>query len=230
MLVVLALPLAGCGGGSARPPLGVAAAQSLKPAVMAYARTFPGADVQATFSSAPANAVRRRPRPDVVAAPAANLPALYRAGLVERPQVLGSTDLTLAVPKRHHRVGGLTQIPRPGVRLAIVTGASPAAAYTRLVFARMKPAQRAAIMAHVGFRVDGSAAAAQLVRSHRHHDRRDGPAAHRPAGLPRPAREVRRRRRQGRGAPGRGASVRGEPEDADRQPDAAQGGAAAGPG
>src|SRR4051794_30198578 len=112
MLVVLALPLAGCGGGSAPPPLDVAAAQSLKPAFTAYARTFPGADLQATFSGSPASLLRRGPRPDVVAAPAGSLPALYRAGLVERPQVLGSTDLTLAVPKRNRRVGGLTQIPR----------------------------------------------------------------------------------------------------------------------
>jgi ABC-type molybdate transport system substrate-binding protein len=169
MLVVLALPLAGCGAGSARPPLDVAAAQSLKPAFTAYARTFPGADVQETFSTSPATALRRRPRPDVVAAPAAKLPALYRAGLVEQPQVLGSDDLMLAVPTRGRRVRGLEQIPRPGIRLAIITGASPAAVATRLVFARMKPVQRDAIMAHVGFHVDSSAAAARLVRS-RHAD------------------------------------------------------------
>jgi molybdate transport system substrate-binding protein len=167
LLVVLALPLAGCGGGSHRPPLDVAAARSLKPAFSAYARTFAGADVQASFSDSPAKALRRRPRPDVVAALAANLPALYRAGLVERPEVLGSNDLMLAVPRRERRVSGLERLYRPGVRLAVVTGASPAAVYTRMVLARMKPAQRSAVEGNVHFRVDSSAAAARLVRSRR---------------------------------------------------------------
>jgi ABC-type molybdate transport system substrate-binding protein len=123
--------------------------------------------VQATFSSAPDGALRRRPRPDVVAAPEAKLPALYRAGLVERPQVLGSNDLALAVPKRRPLVNGLRRLGRPGVRLAVVTGGSPAAAYTRAVLARLRPAQRAAVERNVRFRVASSAAAAQLVRSHR---------------------------------------------------------------
>jgi molybdate transport system substrate-binding protein len=167
LVVVAALPLAGCGGGSSRPPLDVAAAQSLKPAIRAYARAFSGANVQATFSRSPAGALRRGPRPDVVAALAATLPALYRAGLVEKPEVLGSNDLTLAVPTRKRRVSGLERLYRPGVRLAIVTGASPAAAYTRMVLARMEPAQRAALERNVHFRVDSSSAAARLVLSHR---------------------------------------------------------------
>jgi molybdate transport system substrate-binding protein len=166
-LVLLAFALAGCGGGSSRPQLDIAAARSLKPAFDAYARTFAGARVQATFSAAPASALRRRPRPDVVAAPAAKLPALYRAGLVERPQVLGSNDLALAVPTRRQRVTGLSTLARPGARLAIVTGASPAAAYTRSVLARLQPAQRAGIEANVRFRVNSSAAAARLVASRR---------------------------------------------------------------
>jgi ABC-type molybdate transport system substrate-binding protein len=169
MLVLLALPLAACGGGSARPSLDVAVADTLKPAFSAYARTFAGARIQASVSGAPANALRRRPRPDVLAAPAAKLPALYRAGLVERPQVLGSNDLTLAVPTRRQRVSGLKQLYHPGARfaLAIVTGASPAAASTRMVFARLEPAQRAAIEGYVRFRVASSAAAARLVRTRR---------------------------------------------------------------
>jgi molybdate transport system substrate-binding protein len=168
LVVVVALPLAGCGGaGSHRPPLDVAAAQSLKPAFSAYARAFAAANVQATFSRSPAGALRRGPRPDVVAAPAATLPALYRAGLVEKPQVLGSNDLMLAVPTRKRRVDGLKRLYRPGVRLAIVTGASPAAAYTRMVLARLSPAQRAALEANVRFRVDSSAAAARLVLTRR---------------------------------------------------------------
>jgi ABC-type molybdate transport system substrate-binding protein len=165
LLVVLALLLAGCGGGSARPPLDLAAAQSLKPAFTAYARTFAGADVQATFSGSPASAVRRGPRPDVVAAPVSKLPALYRAGLVEQPQVLASIDLALAVPLRNPRVTGLERLYRPGVRLAIVTGASPAAAYTRMVLARLTPAQRAAVQGNVRYRVGSSADAARLVLS-----------------------------------------------------------------
>ncbi len=167
MLVALALPFAGCGAGPERPRLDVAAAQSLKPALGAYARAFAGAAVQASFSRSPVSALRRRPQPDILAARSADLPALYRAGLVERPQVLGSNDLALAVPQRRHRVNGLERLRRPRVRLAIVAGASPAAVYTRMVFAKMKPAERRAIQANVRFRVGSSAAAARLVRSRR---------------------------------------------------------------
>jgi molybdenum ABC transporter molybdate-binding protein len=168
--VVLALALAGCGSAAdRRPPLDVAAARSLEPAVTAYARTFTAADVQARFagSQALAEQLRRGRRPDVVAASAANLPALYRAGLVEKPQVLGSNDLELAVPTRPKRVQGLDDLGRPGARLAIAVGASPAAVSTRKVLARLKPAQRRAIEANVRFRVKSSTAAAQLVRSGR---------------------------------------------------------------
>jgi ABC-type molybdate transport system substrate-binding protein len=159
-MVLLALPLAGCGSaGADRPPLDVSASSSLKPAVTAYARQFAAARVQATFSGSPG--LGRRP--DVIVTAAAKLPALYRAGLVEKPQVLGSNDLTLAVPAGPRRVDGLRQLPRRGVRLAIATGASAAAVSTRAVLARLPPAVRG----NVRFRVADSAAVARLVRSHR---------------------------------------------------------------
>jgi ABC-type molybdate transport system substrate-binding protein len=160
MVLLCALPLAGCGSsGPDRPSLDVSASSSLKPAFTEFARQFTGARVEATFSRAPG--LGRRP--DVIAASAARLPALYRAGLVEKPEVLGSNDLTLAIPAEHYRVDGLATLGRPGVRLAIATGASAAAVSTRAVLARLAPA----IRGNVRFRVASSAAVARLVRSHK---------------------------------------------------------------
>jgi ABC-type molybdate transport system substrate-binding protein len=159
-MVLLSLPLVGCGSaGRDRPALDVSAASSLKPAVTAYARQFAAARVQATFSGSPGLGRRA----DVIVTAAAKLPPLYRAGLVEKPQVLGSNDLTLAVPARRRRVDGLRALPHRGVRLAIVTGASAAAVWTRGVLAQLPPAVRG----NVRFRVADSATVARLVRSHK---------------------------------------------------------------
>ena len=99
----------------------------------------------------------------MIAAPAAQLPALYRAGLVEKPQVLGTNDLTLAVPARHRRVNGLDELGRPGVRLPSPRGPRRPPCGR----APCSPAWTPQSGRQRGFRVAGSAAVARLVRTHK---------------------------------------------------------------
>jgi molybdate transport system substrate-binding protein len=162
--VLLALLAAGCGSDRpAEPRLQVAAAPALEPAFTAYARGFPGAAVQFDLPRALAERVRHEPRPDVVAAPSRALPALYSAGLVEKPRDFAQNDLVLIVPVRHARALGLGQLGRPGVRIALGSATSPVGMSTRMVLERLEPAQRAAIERNVRGHAPDSAALARRV-------------------------------------------------------------------
>jgi len=145
----------------------VAAARALEPAFTTYARGFPGAAVQFDVPRELAQRVRRQPRPDVVAAPSRTLPALYSAGLVEKPRDFAQNDLVLVVPVRHPRVGGVTQLGRPGVRIALGSADSPVGMSTLMVLARLKPGERAALEGNVRRHAPDSAALARMVAEHR---------------------------------------------------------------
>jgi molybdate transport system substrate-binding protein len=166
--VLLALLAAGCGADRpSQPRLQVAAARALQPAFSRYARGFPGAAVRFDVPRALAERVRRRPRPDVVAAPSRTLPALYSAGLVEKPRDFAQNDLVLLVPIRHPRVGGIKQLVRPGVRIALGSADSPVGMSTAMVLERLPARQRAAIERNVRAHAADSAALARLVAEHR---------------------------------------------------------------
>jgi ABC-type molybdate transport system substrate-binding protein len=166
--VLLALLAAGCGSDRpSEPRLQVAAARALEPAFTTYARGFPGAAVQFDVPRALARRVRREPRPDVVAAPSRALPALYSAGLVEKPRDFAQNDLVLVVPVRHARANGVDQLGRRRVRIALGRADSPVGMSTRMVLARLQPGERAAIERNVRAQAADSAALARLVAEHR---------------------------------------------------------------
>jgi molybdate transport system substrate-binding protein len=166
--VLLALLAAGCGSGRPPPPrLQVAAARALTPALVAYARGFPGAAVHSAGVGALADRIRRGPRPDLVAGPSRALPALYSAGLVEKPLDFAQNDLVLVVPVRDPRVGGLTQLSGSGVRIALGRAGSPVGMSTRMVLDRLGAAQRSAILGNVRDRAGDSAVLARLVAERR---------------------------------------------------------------
>ena len=164
LLVLLALFAAGCG--SDRPPaprLEVAAARALDPAFVVYARGFPGAAVQFAAVPALADRVRSGPRPDLVAAPSRTLPALYSAGLVEKPRDFAQNDLVLVVPVHHARANGLKALFAPGMRVAVGSDTSPVGRSTRTVFARLSASQRTALEGNDRRHASGSAALARMV-------------------------------------------------------------------
>jgi molybdate transport system substrate-binding protein len=155
----LALLAGGCGekpepgAASGTAQLTVSAAASLKSALDAYARDFPGARVRAQFAGSDelAAQIERGVKPDVYAAANTSLPQrLFSAGLVEAPRVFAGNELVLAVPADTPKVRSLADLERDGVRIAIGARSVPVGAYTREVLSRIGGASERAILANIG--------------------------------------------------------------------------------
>jgi molybdate transport system substrate-binding protein len=150
--------LAGCGekrepsAAAGTQQLTVSAAASLKTALDAYARDFPGADVRAQFAGSDVLAaqIEQGVEPDVYAAANTQLPQhLFHTGLVEQPRIFAANELVLAVPTEVPEVRSLADLERKGVRIAIGAPSVPVGAYTRRVLSGLDPARRHAIAANV---------------------------------------------------------------------------------
>lgn len=147
VLLVAALGLGACGGGSGDAKLTVSAAASLQ-------RAFTDDDQGARFSFAGSDElaaqIEQGVRPDVYAAADTVLPAkLHRKGLVGRPVLFAANELVLAVPAGTKAITSLGDLTRPGVTLAIGQRAVPVGVYTRLLLADLPAAERRAIEANV---------------------------------------------------------------------------------
>jgi molybdate transport system substrate-binding protein len=149
-----ALVLVGCGGGgsSDKPTLTVSAATSLKPAFTAYGNDFNQATVRASFAGSDelAAQIRQGVRPDVFASANTKLPdALYKAGLVQKPTVFAANRLVLAVPASGAKVHQLTDLTKPGIKIAMGSPSVPIGSYTRTVLAKLPAGRAKAILANV---------------------------------------------------------------------------------
>lgn len=126
--------LAGCGGGDGEErPLRVAAATSLKAALTQHAG---GSDVALAFAGSDqlAAQIRQGVKPDVYVAANEALPAaLHADGLVERPVVVATNRLVLAVPATRTTITTPADIERAGVKLAIGARGVPVGDYARRV-------------------------------------------------------------------------------------------------
>ena len=142
-LAASAAALAGCGGGT--DELTVAAAASLKRPFEALG----GARYSFAGSDELAAQIRQGVRPDVFAAANTALPEqLHADGLVEEPVVFAGNRLVLAVPAGG-AVGGLADLERPGVTIAVGSPSVPVGAYTRQVLERLGSARARRILANV---------------------------------------------------------------------------------
>jgi molybdate transport system substrate-binding protein len=153
-LILCALILAGCGGGSSggKPTLTVSAATSLKSAFTAYGSEFGQATVRASFAGSDelAAQIRQGVRPDVFASANTKLPdALYKAGLVLKPTVFAANRLVLAVPASNAKVHSLNDLTQHGIKIAMGSASVPIGSYTRTVLAKLPAAQSRAILANV---------------------------------------------------------------------------------
>jgi molybdate transport system substrate-binding protein len=155
--IASSLALAACGddaggGSGSTPPLRVSAAASLKQALTHYGDAFAAARAQFSFAGSDelAAQIRAGARPDVFAAANAKLPdALYGDGLVEKPVAFARNRLVLAVPADGAKVGGLDDLARRGVTIAMGAPSVPVGSYTRKVIGGLPEAQRRAILANV---------------------------------------------------------------------------------
>jgi len=156
LLISTILVAAGCGSddnaGSDRGDLVVSAATSLKAAFTGYGEQFTGANAQFSFAGSDelAAQIRSGAKPDVFASANTKLPdALFKDGLVERPQVFASNRLVLAVPARNDKVRSLDDLTTKGTTIVIGSESVPIGAYTRKVLGRLDGAERAAVLANV---------------------------------------------------------------------------------
>ena len=140
--VAAAVALAGCGG---RDELVVAAAASLKGPF----ESLGGARYSFAGSDELAAQIRQGVRPDVFAAANTSLPEqLHADGLVEEPVVFARNRLVVAVPAGGG-IGGLADLGRQGVAIAVGSPSVPVGAYTREVLGRLGAARARAILANV---------------------------------------------------------------------------------
>lgn len=144
-VVLVALVLAGCGGGEERP-LRVAAASSLREALAGYG----GAQLSLGGSDILAARVRAGARPDViVSADFAILRALERDGLVEPPVPVASNRLVMAVQAGSQRIRSLADTARPGTRVGLTAPTVPAGSYARKALRRLPDGLGREILANV---------------------------------------------------------------------------------
>jgi molybdate transport system substrate-binding protein len=155
LITAAALLIAGCGSSgdsNQRPQLIVSAASSLRNAFADYAKNFKAATVRLSFGGSDELAAQIRGGSPIDAFAAANkkLPdQLYTEGKVEKPVAFTGNRLVLAVPKDSNRVKQLSDLTKPGVKIAIGAKTVPIGSYTRDVLAGLPSIQANQILANV---------------------------------------------------------------------------------
>jgi molybdate transport system substrate-binding protein len=147
----VALLLSACGD-DGKPRLVASAASSLTEALTTCSHDFPDAQVRLQFAGSDelAAQIRRGVKPDVFAAANTKLPGELRGeGLLENPTVFATNELVLAVPAGSERVRSLSDLGRPGTKLAIGSESVPVGSYTREVLSRLSATQRKSILGNV---------------------------------------------------------------------------------
>jgi molybdate transport system substrate-binding protein len=146
--------LAACGNSDdnndAPDQLVVSAASSLETAFTEYADAA-GIDAKQSFAGSDelAAQIRQGVKPDVYAAADTTLPdQLYKEGLVEKPAVLATNSLVLAVPEGSD-ISSIDDLTTPGTTIAIGDPEVPVGSYTREVLDKLPPEQSNAILDNV---------------------------------------------------------------------------------
>ena len=144
LAVAGAAVVVGCGGGDERPV--VVAASSLRVALgeVADARiAFGGSDELAAQ-------VRSGAAVDVFVSAGGELPAaLHAEGLAGRPVAVATNELVDAVPREGRAVDAVTDLAKPGVRVALGARGLPAGDLARRVIDRLPAAVGARVDANV---------------------------------------------------------------------------------
>ena len=168
--------LAGCGDSAAGSKLTVLAAASLAEAFAGFeagATTYSFAGSQQLVAQVEAGA----PADVVATADETAMERLVRAGLVEAPRIFARNRLAIAVARGNpQRVGGLADLGRPGLRVALADPSVPAGRYAAQVLERAGVTVRP-----VSLELDVKAVAARVASGEAHAgivyvtDARNGP-------------------------------------------------------
>jgi molybdate transport system substrate-binding protein len=157
-LLLVVVVAAGCGSdddgasSSGGGEVVVSAATSLKAAFTSYGERFTDAKAQFSFAGSDelAAQIRAGAKPDVFASANTTLPAaLFKQGLVEKPQPFATNRLVLAVPAGSAKVRSLDDLTRKGTTIVMGAPTVPVGAYTRKLLDRLDDATREGILANV---------------------------------------------------------------------------------
>jgi molybdate transport system substrate-binding protein len=152
LLTALGAGVSRCGG-DGDDELVVSAAASLSEAFPPYAERagHEGARFSFAGSDELAAQIRQGATPDVYAAANTSLPEeLHAEGLLERPVIFATNRLVLAVPAGSEDVRSLSDLTRPGIRIAVGDDDVPVGIYTREVLDRLPSGESESILANVG--------------------------------------------------------------------------------
>jgi len=147
--------LVGCGDAksSGSPAsLNVSAASSLKKPIDQLATSWKQSDLKLEFAGSDkiAAALETGRKPDVVVLAGNEVPGqLYSKGLISVPQPIAANRLVVATRKSGVKVGSITDLARPGIKLALGTASVPVGKYADRVLANLPEATRKAILANV---------------------------------------------------------------------------------
>lgn len=165
-----AISLGACGGvpGDGRGTLTVSAASSLRKPLEAYVSSLPGGFARFQFggSDTLAAAIAAGQRPDVFIAASGRQPAeLASKGLVFGRTVVARNRVVIAIPAGSTSVRSLSDLGRPGLRVALGSGSVPIGAYADMLIGRLPAAQRAAILANVRTREPDAASVVAKLKA-----------------------------------------------------------------
>jgi len=146
--------LSGCGGGGSdkKPRLAVSAASSLTQALTSCSSAFADAKVRLEFGGSDelAARIRQGAKPDVYAAANTKLPqALHEEGRLDKPRVFANNEPVLAIPQRSSKVHSLSDVGKPGLKIAVGSPSVPVGSYTAQALSRLPARDQQGIEANI---------------------------------------------------------------------------------
>jgi molybdate transport system substrate-binding protein len=152
--LICAAALCACGdsGSSASTALNVSAASSLKKPLSQFAADWKqtGLNLEFAGSDKIAAAIEAGRKPDVVVLAGKDVPQqLFAKGLISKPEAVAANRLVIATRKGGLRVTSLSDLGKPGIKVALGAASVPVGKYADRVLAALPETTRNAILANV---------------------------------------------------------------------------------
>ena len=94
--------------------------------------------------------IRQGAKPDVYAAANTKLPqALHEEGRLEKPRVFATNELVLAIPHGSRKVHSISDLSRPGLKIAVGSVSAPVGSYTDQALSRLPAREQQGIEANI---------------------------------------------------------------------------------
>jgi molybdate transport system substrate-binding protein len=166
LLALAPILLSSCGGGGGDVTLTVYAASSLAHAFPIYAENVLQQPADFTFGGSDqlATQIQNGASPDLFASADTRYPQrLHETGLVGKPVDFAANSLVVAAPEAGSHVDSLSDLAKPGLKIAIGKPGTPIGDYTREVLDRLPDSQAKSILDAVAYQEPDAAAIVDRV-------------------------------------------------------------------